>query len=221
MWTPLVFADGTWEVITREKGVVVSEKTFKDRDLPIFRGVGYIDAHILDILAVLNDTTRATEWMHNCADAVLIKAKGDYERIVYNRTDAPWPVDDRDVVVNSTVKIDANAGTVVVRFKGISSSFRNGLSGVVRMPKLAGHYRFKVISPTRTKIEYLVDADPGGWIPDWLIASTSKNIPLNTILNLRKQVKKTQGTYKKFHGKWRPIFEDLKEMHEAGRPAEK
>ena len=130
MWTPLAFADGTWEVITREGGVVVSEKTFEDRDLPIFRGVGYIDAHILDILAVLNDTTRATEWMHNCADAVLITTKGDYERTVYNRTDAPWPVNDRDVVVKSKVEIDAQARIVVVHFKGIRNSFRKDLSGV-------------------------------------------------------------------------------------------
>ena len=81
------------------------------------------------------------------------------------------------------------------------------------MPNLKGHYFFTILSPTRTKIEYKVDANPGGWLPDWLIASTSKDIPLRTIVNLRKQVKKTRGTYTKFHAKWQPVFDELKALH--------
>ena len=68
------------------------------------------------------------------------------------------------------------------------------------MPRLNGHYIFSEASKGKTKIEYQIDADPGGLLPAWLAKMASRDIPLKTLVNLRNRVKKTAqaGTYKKY-----------------------
>ncbi len=77
------------------------------------------------------------------------------------------------------------------------------------MPRLRGHYVLKILDYNKTRVEYQIDADPGGMLPDWLIESASKDIPLNTLTGLKKRVAQTRkaGTYKEFTGELREKFD--------------
>lgn len=195
---------GGWEVITKEDGITVSRKELPDRDLPVFRGTGVVNASVIEILAVLNDTPRNPEWMHNCHSAAKLKVVNEMVRIVYNRTSAPWPVSDRDVVLRSEAVWDPDKAVVTVRFKSIQSPLKSEVDGVVRMPRLVGFYRLQALSWEKTRVTYQVDADPGGMLPDWLVSQVQNDIPLETLRNLRKQTKKMRGKYPEFHKKWDP-----------------
>ena len=46
-----------------------------------------------------------------------------------------------------------------------------------------------------TFVEFRVRADPGGATPDWLVRWASERVPLDTLLGLRRQVRKTRGGY--------------------------
>ncbi len=186
-----VFA-GDWKVISREKGVVVSLRNEADREFPTFRGVGRVDANLWEILAVLEDADRHTEWMHKCVGAREVERISATERLIYNRTDAPWPVSDRDVVLRSTFKVVDDGNEIWARFKSVSSSVA-APSGVIRMPSLVGHYHLMRIDDDNTLVEYQVNADPGGTIPDWLVREVTKDLPMHTVANLRKQVRSRKG----------------------------
>ncbi len=187
---------GGWEVLLKEEGITVSEKEVAGRDLPIFRGRGVVKGNILEVLAVLSDTSRNAEWMHNCREARLLKKINDQERIIYNRTAAPWPVSDRDVVTRSKAHLDMVKQTVLVKFRAIKTPLQGEVEDVVRMPTLEGFYKLEALDEKRTRVTYQVNADPGGLLPDWLVSRTSREIPLHTIRKLRIQVKKTRGQYK-------------------------
>ena len=49
--------------------------------------------------AVIADVPRQTEWMYDCDESRLIRADGPDVVLLYNRTSAPWPASDRDVVL--------------------------------------------------------------------------------------------------------------------------
>ncbi|MEL6177434.1 MAG: START domain-containing protein [Myxococcota bacterium] len=193
-----------WEEITRDKGVLVQKKEIPGQDLPAFRGIATIKASVFDVLAVLDDTPRLTEWMHNCTGSKTVEAINDFERVTYNRTDAPWPVSDRDVVVRSKVSINAKRKIVTIRFSSINHAKMPEVEDVVRMPRLRGHYKLKILDENKTRVEYMVEANPGGSLPTWLVAKASEELPLQTLVNLRKQVKKTKGKYPSFVNKWDP-----------------
>ena len=189
-----------WKVITDSEGVLVSQKEVPGRSLPIFKGVTVIEADIFEILGVLQDVEKNPEWMHACVDAKRLKKFSDTEFLVYNRSGAPWPISDRDVVVRSKAKIDRENQVLTITMRSTESKLMPPNEDVVRMPRLNGHYIFSEASEGKTQIEYQIDADPGGLIPAWLAKMASRDIPLKTLVNLRNRVKKTAqaGTYKKY-----------------------
>jgi hypothetical protein len=76
------------------------------------------------------------------------------------------------------------------------------VDGVVRMPRLAGEYDLVALAPTRTKVTYRLDADPGGSLPAWATLRFARNTPLQTLLGLRNQVHATRGQYAEFVAQW-------------------
>jgi hypothetical protein len=197
-------ADDGWVEDANEKGVVVTTKTEAGRGLPIFRGVGTVDAGVFEILAVLDDTAHATDWMADCKSARVVKQINELERIEYNRIAAPWPVADRDTVIRSWVEGSVAKRDVWARFQQVTSPDAPAVSGVVRMPRLVGFYHLEAIDAGHTKVTYQVDADPGGLLPDWLVKLTSRKLPIETLVGLRKQVAKTRGQYEAFLKRYDP-----------------
>lgn len=132
-------AGSKWEYITQKEGIIVSSRQVKGRDFPTFRGVGVVEADIYAVLAVLSDVNRHKQWIDRCSESYLLRKVSETERLVYARTDAPWPASDRDAVYHSTVTADWKAGVVSVVFRAVRSKLKPPVSGVVRMTRLRGH----------------------------------------------------------------------------------
>ena len=94
-----------WTRVAEDEGIVVSSHPSDRSKLPIFRGVAQVDAPLLEVLAVVTDADRHQEWLFSCSDSALVEQTSAAAGIVYNRTKAPWPVPDRDVVLDSRVEI--------------------------------------------------------------------------------------------------------------------
>jgi len=205
LWPGLAHAgDGFWSHEITESGVTVITKTEEGRELPIFRGEGIVVANLFEILAILDDNDRATEWMSKCVGARVLQHISEFERIEYNRTGAPWPVSDRDVVLRARITSNPSKRAITVRFHNTTHESKPPQSGVVRMPRLQGYYRLKMIDADHTRVTYEVDADPGGMLPDWLAKRTSRRLALDTILNLRRQVVRTRGHYESYRSRMDP-----------------
>ncbi len=156
------------------------------------------------VLAILADFDHHCEWMHGCKQARLLKTFDRYHRLSYNRTEAPWPVSDRDVVLDSQVKVDPEKHRVTIHFKGVSNPLKPEVEDVVRMVRLRGYYRLTALGPNKTEVQYQVDADPGGSLPDWVVRAASEDLPLNTLTNLRKRAgnKSSDADYDAFYATW-------------------
>lgn len=192
---------GDWKPVTNERGIEVSEREVPGRSLPIFRGIGIVEADPLEILAVIRDAPRHTEWMHDCVESRLLRTQGDVA-FLYNRTDAPWPVWDRDVVLRSETLVIEPRVELEIRVASLADEQQGPVPGVVRMPRLEGHYRLLLVEPGRTRVEYQIDADPGGALPDWIARRATRDLPLETIAKLREQVARTRGSYAELIQRW-------------------
>jgi len=194
---------GGWQKLLTKDGVVVSTRHIPGQELPIFRGVGVIAADIYDLLAVIEDTDRHCEWRQRCHTSKILKRINEFDRIIYARIDMPWPVSDRDMVLKVKVTIDLASKTIGSRFR----STRGGPAppaGVVRMARMNGMFRFRVLGPNRVHVVYQVDSDPGGWFPNWLVERTTRTLPVDTFAALRKRARKMRGKYTAFHKKYDP-----------------
>lgn len=202
-FTSTALAAPAWKRIVSEDGITVLERQKPGQVFPTFRGIGTVHASIYDVLAVVSDIKRHVHWVESCMAADVLERKGYRYYVVYSRTNVPWPVSDRDAVYRSEVKIDVKKQRVTINFKAIRYRRKGKVDGVVRMENLRGHFKFKGLSATKTRIDYQVDADPGGWIPKWLAKMATRKLPLSTIKGLRKRVKVTKGWYHKRIKEWK------------------
>ena len=207
LWAAL-FAAGTgraedgWRPLVTQDGVSVVERDSPGRALPELEAKVEIDAGIFEVLAVIVDVPNQTKWMHDCVEARFVRRDPADVAVIYNRTAQPWPVSDRDVVLHTEVVLLEPGKRAAVRFANVEDAGAPPVDGVVRMPRLAGVWDLVALSPTRTRVTYRLDADPGGSLPTWATARFSRNTPLQSLIGLRNRVFATQDQYTEFVAQW-------------------
>jgi hypothetical protein len=185
-------AEAGWRKVSEERGIVVSTREQPGKQLPSFRGQGEVKAPILQVLAVVLDDARTREWAKDADEAEVLRRIDDHTQIVYSRSHQTWPVRDRDLVMKRTVAQEGEAYRV--RLECIAGE-KPKVDGVIRIEDCETEFVLRPVGPETTAVDYRVRADPGGTNPDWAVKWASKNIPLETLIALRKQVAKTKGKY--------------------------
>lgn len=181
----------SWEQVDQSEGITVWQRAVPGTSLVEFRGRGLVQDNIRKLLAVLADHDRKTEWMHQCAESRLVQAMNPKHLILYNRTGSPYPfISDRDVVVEAQVQFWADKKQIRIDAWNVEHARVPERKGAVRMPKLLLSWVLVQKDENTTEVTYEVQADPGGSLPNWLVNLASKSLPLHSIRNLRKQVKK-------------------------------
>jgi len=183
-------ADGApaWNQVDADEGIRTWQRESPAQELPSFRGQAIIDAPLEAIQKVIEDVKRHPEWMQNCTDAKLIEPVSESDAIIYNRTHAPWPVWDRDVVLLTKHHWDVAGKVLTMTFESTAPEKAPLPERTVRMPQLRGYYRIERLGPKQSKVTYEVDADVGGSLPRWLAKRTAKELPFKTLDRLRKRV---------------------------------
>jgi len=191
--------DERWQEIARDQGIVVYERRDDIGELPARRAVGMIDAGFHDVLAVLSDVERQVEWMPRSRVVRVLKREDERVTWVYSLTDVPWPAADRDAVLRSEIDVVEPDRLAFIRF---SSEGATGLvdevPGVVRAPRVKGHYRLSALGAGRTRVEYRIDADLGGRLPRAILDWATRQVPLASLLGLRRQVARIRDEPRRF-----------------------
>ena len=169
-------------LVRDEAGIVVNELVDPGRTLPILTATTIMRAPTMQIAAWIGAVHTYTQWQHNCVEAYIIR-QSDEGLLVYNRVASPWPVADRDVVLQSTVTSRLDGG-IIIDFFDRDDATTKIPRGVVRMAHLAGRYELIPVAEG-TRVTYTIDSDPGGKLPGWLVRRASKDLPYFTLKKLR------------------------------------
>lgn len=190
-----------WKPAKTSRGVSVAMRDVAGRDLPVFRGRGLVQGELLHVLAVVLDGSRACEWAATCKESRTLKVVSPRQAIVYSRSDPPWPISDRDVVMRQVVQVrkPGRHFRVDMRTQG---GVLQPTPGVVRITRGHVYFDLQRHSPTQTRVEYYLDLDPRGSLPRWLVRWATRNVPVRTIRDLEAQVARTRGQYEAERTRW-------------------
>ncbi len=185
-----LFAESGWKRVKNSNGIQVYTRSVAGSDLDEFKGITVVDARIEVIGEVIRDVPAQSQWMADCLEGRIIKKFSDNDMLVYNVTDVPWPLDDRDVLVRSRGKIDMAKGVVDVVFTSVTDASVPPKKGRVRMKDFYGRWLLERVDTEKTRVTYIIKANPGGSIPASVANLSSKKIPYETLKNLKKMAKK-------------------------------
>ena len=68
--------------------------------------------------------------------------------------------------------------------------------GLVRVNRLQGRYLLTPKGPNQTEIVWEQHTEPGGYLPAWLVNQLLRNIPLQSLKNLRALVEPEDSPYR-------------------------
>lgn len=182
---PASFAQ-SWSLSKDKKGVKVYTRPSSTSNLKDAKAVVTINATVQDAIDLLNNFSGYPSWMHECSEGKLLKRVSETEYYVYNVTNAPFPVSDRDLIVHTTATQAAD-GTVTLNMVG-DADYIAEKRGIVRIPNFKGYWKIAPKGEKQIEVTYEFASDPGGSIPAWLANQTSTDLPLNTLINMKNKL---------------------------------
>lgn len=126
-------------------------------------------------------------WQYNMVHAELIQKINDEEIKYRGEINAPWPLEDREIMMHLKVIHDSIYQRMQIEMNTYESS-RLVKEGFIRVPLMQGHWNVWGTSYNSLEVEYTLRIDPGGTIPVWLVNLAMAEGPYITFKNLKKQL---------------------------------
>eukprot|EP00743_Colponemidia_sp_Colp-15_P015532 GILK01018703.1.p1 GENE.GILK01018703.1~~GILK01018703.1.p1 ORF type:complete len:238 (+),score=17.29 GILK01018703.1:53-715(+) len=158
-----------WKFVKQTDGVNVYTKEATNSPFLIIRGETTVTASVEDILNFLNDRNNLRACDPMMMELKEIEAVGDGHHIVYSQIKTPWPVANRDFVMESCSRIVDGVGFSV----GFSVDHKSApqLKGFVRGHIHASGYMCRPNNENKdlTDLVFIAQVDPKGMLPAWFV----------------------------------------------------
>jgi hypothetical protein len=180
-----------WEEIGNEDGIQLWRREVEGSPVVAFRGETVIEASMAKLGRILSDAPRRGEWIADAKESKDLRSTSPVDRIEYNRTGTPWPLQDRDFVYRTTVEIDREARKMLVFIRSVEDELMPPREGIVRGALLHSSYVLQAEGDgARTRVRVEMHADPKGDIPTWMVNLFQKKWPKVTLEGMRRQAAK-------------------------------
>ncbi|MBN2297586.1 MAG: START domain-containing protein [Deltaproteobacteria bacterium] len=178
-----------WKPAKHGDGIQVYTRPSQDSPSDEFLGVTDVNAPMKVILEVFKDTPSFPHWYGFCRDIRLINRMSDTHEIIYFILATPWPVSDRDMVIDVIIDKHIEEGVAIISMNALKEEIVPVQEKYVRMTRLIGRATLTKIDENSTHVTYTVSSDPAGYIPAAISNMLAKDQPYLTLKGLKEMVK--------------------------------
>lgn len=181
---------GDWIHITKRDGIDIYSRSSKNSPIKALRGEGIIQSNIVQIVSVLRDVDGAQGWVPNLIKREYIKNISDTEAVLYDITNLPWPVKDRDMVMHHKLVLSPDKKGLILEFESVENE-KTYSETYVRAHIHKGKILFIPKKDGRTFVKISMLVDPMGKIPKWVVNLLQVKMPYEFIMALDKSANKS------------------------------
>ncbi len=175
-----------WKLGKNSDGISIFTRKTDQSSIEQFRGTVKIESSMAAAVALIQDMDSVQKWIHYSKSGKTLTKNGK-SSLTYTITNLPWPLNNRDIVVNNTLT-QSNDGTVTIKFEGAPDSYPV-TENMIRIRKLTGDWVLVPAENHMVSVTYTVLSEPGGRIPSWVVNMGIVDQPFITLQNMRKMVK--------------------------------
>ena len=176
-----------------KEGIVVYSKSTPGSRFKAVKVECTLATTLSQLVKVLLDIKASKEWIYSTKSCVLLKQVSPSELYYYSEVIIPWPISNRDFVAHLWVTQDPH--TKIITMKGPSVEGWVAVKpAVVRVTHSESRWVITPVAKNVCRVEYILQVDPGGSIPAWLINLFVAKGPYETFKGLRNHLKKTAYT---------------------------
>jgi hypothetical protein len=183
---PYAQAQDKWELRRDENGITIySKRHDKIVDL---RLVTTFNATPERLQSELQNIPNYTSWVYGNKRSGIIKKINDDDIIYFTEAHLPWPIQDRDLVIELNIKPATATEPLTITAKSVDGVLPPK-KHFIRVPYSLATWRITPIAGNKIKVDYTFSLDPGGSIPGWLVNMTIATGPYKSFLKLGEILK--------------------------------
>ena len=152
-----------------------------------------VNATAPQLAAMIMDIVGYNEWQYNTINAKILKRISKQELIYYVEVVAPWPVNNRDLIVHLKVEQDPVTKKMIFTANGIPD-YIAVKDGITRVPMSKSKWIVVPVSPNKLKVEYSMNIDPSGSVPAWMMNMVSAEGPFESFSTLKNKIRERNYT---------------------------
>jgi hypothetical protein len=194
-----VAQDKGWKLHSEKDGVQVFTQPVSNSAFKAVKAVGVVETSLSRIAYVLMDVKTTKEWVYGTKVCTLLKQMTPADLIYYSEVDLPWPASNRDFIIRITLTQDPVTKVMTIVAENMPK-YITEKNGIIRIQRSSGLWYITPIDADHVRVEYILQVDPGGWIPAWLVNIVASTGPYQSFIGLRKQVKKEKYKDAKLQG---------------------
>lgn len=183
----VVSANQDWSLEKEDEGISIYSRAVDYSDFREFRAEMTLETSIDSIIAVFQDPNSFTHWVHQCSSAEVIKQESFLDIYVYQVSDMPLLVSDRDIVIRDVYSYSEDYKKWSIDVQAVDNVLPE--TDKIRINDSKGIYNLHQQEDGTVKITWFQHADPAGALPSWLVNSLIVDFPFNTLNSLRELVK--------------------------------
>jgi hypothetical protein len=189
-WFSQGFSQGKWELKKDDGGIQVYTRRAAKGNIKELRVVCELDATKAQLIGTLENIGDYNSWVYSNKKSTILKMITPQNIIYYTQSHLPWPIKDRDLVVE--LNIISTQDVLNVQAKSLPDYLpKNG--DYIRVPYSLAQWRVTQAPDNKLKVDYTFSVDPGGSIPSWIVNATLTIGPYNSFVKL-KEILKAQTT---------------------------
>ncbi|WP_207430923.1 START domain-containing protein [Sabulibacter ruber] len=178
-------AQEQWELRKNTDGIAVYTKDLANQSFKQIRVVCELPGTPALLVNLLKEVEHHSDWVYLNRETKLLKRRSDNRLVYYTEADMPWPLTDRDMVVEAVFSPVVKNQPTRVEVKSVSG-YLPEQTDFVRIPSSVATWEITPVSDKKIKVDYTFSVNPGGSVPPWLVNLTVATGPHKTFQKLRE-----------------------------------
>ncbi|WP_245555282.1 START domain-containing protein [Hahella ganghwensis] len=174
-----------WQLDFDKHGIRIFTKDQPDSDFEAFKAEAVLNTPITNVIAVMANPNSCVEWVYGCRESWGLEEQGFGKRFAYSVNDLPWPVKDRDYVLEINTHKDQETGAIIMNMYAVDNKMPTK-EEYVRVTVQETHYFFYEMPDNKTRMVWLQHTEPAGSIPSWLVNALIVDIPYKSMRALEE-----------------------------------
>jgi len=193
--TNYAYPQGEWAFKKEKYGTKAYTRSHPNYSIEEYKVETIIEADIVDIISIMADESSYLRIFQDIIELRFFNQRDDYFEI-YLVNEAPFPARDRDGWFISQLSYDPDTKTARVDITCPSSEYHQRKH--IEITRCQGHWKFIQLEEGKVSLTQQFIADPGGFVPAFILNIFLVNNPLTTIRDLKKVLKEGSYTRKEF-----------------------
>jgi len=186
LWFSQAIGQGKWELKKDENGIQVYTRRAAKGNIKELRVVCELDATKAQLISTLENIADYNSWVYSNKKSTVLKTINPQNIIYYTQSHLPWPIKDRDLIVE--LNIVPTPEVLNVQAKSLPDYLPRD-ANFIRVPYSLAVWKVIQAPNNKLKVDYTFSVDPGGSIPSWIVNATLTIGPYNSFAKLKEILK--------------------------------